>query len=794
MGWLALITLLAQALGGLDLGALRAGDRWLADVRLRLLAPQQPDSTVVIIDIDERSVAAHGRWPWRRSLLAEVLAQTAGPGGARLVGLDLLMAEPDNSAGLGAVDSLSRLAAADHDAKLQQALAALRQQLDDEGQLVAVLQRYPVVLGFHLSNEPGAARIGQLPAPWLPASLLGAQAAPLPHWSGHGGNLAHLQAAASLGGGHLNALVDSDGQVRRVPLLVAHDGGLHPTLALVMARALLAAPITAPTTKPAVAAPAQAAPSAAPSAATTADPTAAPTAAPAAAGQAAASAAAPAVQPSAALGVELAFEPANGPLRALWLRGPLGQLRVPVDAQGAVLVPYSTAAEPFKRYSAADLLANQLPPDALRGKVVLVGVSAPGLVDQRATPVDDVMQGTLVHAHLLAGLLQSVQGAQNPHGAIPGRLLVVPDSAALIEATTLLALGGLLLWALPRLRLWQGGLLVAALLLAVLLAQALAWRQWGWVLPLASSLLLPLLLLALQALLAYRQATGARQQLAQLFGQYVPPELVAEMGLAPNRYTMRSRSAELTVLFADVQGFSAVAERMAPAELGAMMNLLFSHLTDVVLAHRGTLDKYIGDAVMAFWGAPLDDPEHARHAVAAALAMRARLPALHAEMASHGWPALAIHIGINTGQVVVGDMGSRHRRAYTVMGDAVNLAARLQALASRHALGLVLGDSTWRALALGSQAPLCLALGAMDVKGRDAPVLAWHPLIWPRDQPVPAAALVQDWDALRAAVSAGRHAEASALLQALQRYSVLQPLCRWQRALLQASGGAAQAA
>lgn len=225
LGWLALITLLAQALGGLDLSALRASDRWLADVRLRLLAPQQPDSTVVIVDIDKRSVAAHGRWPWRRSLLAELLAQTAGPGGARLVGLGLLMAEPDNSAGLGAVDSPSRLAAADHDANLQQALAALRQQLDDEGRLLAVLQRYPVVLGFHLSNKPGAARIGQLPTPWLPASLLGAQAAPLPHWSGHGGNLAHLQAAASLGGGHLNALVDSDGQVQRVPLLVAHDGG-----------------------------------------------------------------------------------------------------------------------------------------------------------------------------------------------------------------------------------------------------------------------------------------------------------------------------------------------------------------------------------------------------------------------------------------------------------------------------------------------------------------------------------------------------------------------------------------
>ena len=741
MGWLAWITLLAQALGPLDFGPgdaspLRAADRWLYDLRLRALAPKLPDTSVVIVDIDERSLAAHGRWPWQRALLADLLAQTAGPAGARLVGLDVLMAEPGNTANVGAVDQLSALAAGDHDPRLQTALRALRQQLDDEGRLVAVLQRHPVVLGFHLSNEPGAARIGQLPAPWLPVSLLGAQAATLPRWSGHGGNLAQLQAAATLGAGHLNALIDSDGRVRRLPLLVVHDGGLQPTLALVMARALLSPVATLPTRT-----------------------------------------------------VELAFEPANGPLRALWLRGPLGQLRVPVDAQAAALVPYSTAAIPFQRYSAADVLAKRLPPDALRDKVVLVGVSAPGLVDQRATPVDDVMLGTLVHAHMLAGLLQATQGAQSAPGASPARLLAVPHTAPLVEATSLLALGGLLLWALPRLRLWHGAALVAVLLLAVVGGQALAWAQLGWVLPLASSLLLPLLLLALQALLAYRQATGSKQQLAQLFGQYVPPELVAEMGRAPSRYTMHSRSAELTVLFADVQGFSALAERMPPAELGAMMNLLFSHLTDVVRAHRGTLDKYIGDAVMAFWGAPLDDPDHARHAVLAALAMRARLPALHAEMASHGWPALEIHIGINTGQMVVGDMGSRHRLAYTVMGDAVNLAARLQALASRHALGLVVGDSTRRALAQGAPQPLCLALGPMLVRGRDSPVLAWHPLVWPRDQPLSASALVLAWGALREAVSAGRHAQATALLQTLQPYTALQPLCQWQRSLLQAAGG-----
>jgi adenylate cyclase len=280
--------------------------------------------------------------------------------------------------------------------------------------------------------------------------------------------------------------------------------------------------------------------------------------------------------------------------------------------------------------------------------------------------------------------------------------------------------------------------------------------------------------------LAYRRATGARRQLAQLFGQYVPPELVDEMSRAPERYTMGSRSAVLTVLFADVSGFSSAAKRMPPAELGAMMNLLFSHLTDVVRAHRGTLDKYIGDSVMAFWGAPLDDADHARHAVDAAQAMLARLPQIHAELAAKGWPALQLNIGINTGTVVVGDMGSRHRRAYTVMGDAVNLAARLQGFCSRYGLGLVVGDATHNAL----RGRPCLPLGPLALRGLDAGHPAWQPLAGldaAAAEPVIAA-----WKTLRRLVRAGRPAEAMAQIDALaQAHPALGPVCRWQRMLLQ---------
>src|SRR6185437_11061973 len=160
-----------------------------------------------------------------------------------------------------------------------------------------------------------------------------------------------------------------------------------------------------------------------------------------------------------------------------------------------------------------------------------------------------------------------------------------------------------------------------------------------------------------------------------LFGEYVPPERVAEMRISGQSYSLEGESRELTVLFSDVRRFTAVSERLAPRELSAMMNLYLTEMTRTIHQTHGTIDKYIGDAIMAFWGAPLAVPAHAREAVAAAIAMRDAMPALAPVFAARGWPELVIGIGVNTGTMSVGDMGSRFRKAYTVLGDAVNLAS-----------------------------------------------------------------------------------------------------------------------
>ena len=175
----------------------------------------------------------------------------------------------------------------------------------------------------------------------------------------------------------------------------------------------------------------------------------------------------------------------------------------------------------------------------------------------------------------------------------------------------------------------------------------------------------------------FRSVEGrSRRSLARLFGTYVPPELVAEMARDPARYDMRAENRELTVMFCDMRNFTRVSEQLAPQEVRDLVNRFFSSMTLSIRGHRGTLDKYIGDAIMAFWGAPLDDPSHAAHAVTAALAMTQRLHALNAELRQGGLPEIGVGIGLNTGVVCVGDMGSSMRRSYTVMGDAVNQIGR----------------------------------------------------------------------------------------------------------------------
>jgi adenylate cyclase len=216
----------------------------------------------------------------------------------------------------------------------------------------------------------------------------------------------------------------------------------------------------------------------------------------------------------------------------------------------------------------------------------------------------------------------------------------------------------------------------------------------GLVLPLANPLVFIAAALVVNMTMGYLAESRHKRELAAQFATYVPPELVNTIVRDPEHYTMQARTEVLTVMFCDLHGFTSLSETLEPLALQALLNDVLSRLTRAIHAHGGTIDKYMGDCIMAFWGAPVPMPDHAHRAVAAALDMRIVLSRLNIERAAVGQPPISAGIGINTGPMSVGNMGSDVRRAYTVIGDAVNVAARLEELSRAYGVDIVASQAT----------------------------------------------------------------------------------------------------
>jgi adenylate cyclase len=316
-----------------------------------------------------------------------------------------------------------------------------------------------------------------------------------------------------------------------------------------------------------------------------------------------------------------------------------------------------------------------------------------------------------IHANLIVGILdQTIK--ENPDYALGAEFLLALVSGLLMALL------------LPVLSPIWAGAMTLVLLAGVIAVNMLVWHYGNFVFPLAASVLMILTLFLFNMWYAYFFEARGKRQLAGLFGEYVPPELVEEMSRHPDSFTMESQSRELTVLFSDVRDFTSISEGLGAAELSELMNEYLSAMTRVIYDHRGTVDKYIGDAIMAFWGAPIHDHDHARNGLFAALRMVARLRTLSKQFRERGWPELRIGIGINTGEMHVGNMGSRYRRAYTVMGDGVNLGSRLEGLTKSYGVSIIVSRETRDAVPeIGYR-----ELDRVRVKGRHKPVSIYEPL------------------------------------------------------------------
>ena len=624
-------------------------DNILYDWRLAMTMPRARDNRIVILDIDEKSLGEIGHWPWSRNVMAELLDKLFERQGVQLVAFDVVWAERDPSSGIDVLDKLGQAELKDV-AQFQSAYAALRPSLDFDGRFAAAMKGRPVVLGYYFNSEDRAVRVNALPKPVLPKGAFKGANAEFHEWKGYTGNLpAYVQSAAAVG--HINPFLDTDGVLRRVPLLVEFEGEYYEAMSLAVFRTITAKTLGGM----------------------------------------------PPVQPG--------FKERS--LESLRV----GPFEIPVDDNGAALIPYRNGKPSFQYVPIVDVLKDRIAAGALKDKIVLVGATASALEDLRSTPVSNVLPGVEVHANMIAGMLDQ-DFKRRPwftYGA---------------EATLLFVGGVALAVLIPLLTAFWATIAVLAGAGAIIALNVAMWQLNDFVMPLASSLLMVLALYTMNMAYGYFVESRSKRLIALRFREYVPPEVVAKMERDPAKYDA-PRSAELSILFCDVRGFTGISEALSPDALREYINDYLTEMSTIIRSrHKGTLDKYIGDAIMAFWGALMSDAQHARNAMLAALDMQKACRALNQRFKTRGWPQLTLGVGVNSGTVRVGDMGSRLRRAYTAMGDPVNVASRLEGRTKHYGVGILVGEATRRQV----DDIAWREIDRVKVKGKDEAITVYEPL------------------------------------------------------------------
>jgi adenylate cyclase len=397
----------------------------------------------------------------------------------------------------------------------------------------------------------------------------------------------------------------------------------------------------------------------------------------------------------------------DGGVRSVSVQG----LEIPTDGKGRIWLHFAPP-DPSKYVSALDLLQGRVPKERIAGKVVLIGTSAAGLLDLKIIPIHPAIPGVELHAQLL-------------ESALAGSTLNRPGYTAFIEIGLAALLSLTLIALAPKV---SAGILFT---LGGAIATSIIGVSWycfssldlliDYTFPLSSSFLVYAVLVCTN----YLSVSADRQRIRSAFSQYISPALVEQLAQSPEKLTLGGEQRDLTVLFSDVRGFTAISELFKddPQGLTALINRLFTPLTNDIIERKGTIDKYMGDAIMAFWNAPLHDPNHEMNACDAALSMLESLSLLNEQREREAgsddpMPPLRIGIGLNTGACVVGNFGSDLHFNYSVLGDTVNLSSRLESLSKHYGVPIIIGDRTAQAV---HKRFAVLELDRLKVKGKTEP-------------------------------------------------------------------------
>lgn len=397
----------------------------------------------------------------------------------------------------------------------------------------------------------------------------------------------------------------------------------------------------------------------------------------------------------------------------------LDKLFIPTNESGQVLINYLGPEKTFPHYSITDILNGRIKKGEFEGKIVLVGATAIGIYDMRNTPFSPVYPGLEIHATIIDNV-------------ITGQFLSRPRWGLIVDFVAIIVLSSIMVLIIPRTSAFKGSIFSLSSILGYSIFNCLLfWKQGFWV-----NMVYPVLdgLSVYILLTVYRYITEEKEKkkIRSAFSYYVAPAVVNEMLKNPEKLKLGGDKKELTVLFSDIRGFTSISEKMDPEELVKLLNEYLTEMTNIVFKHGGTLDKYMGDAIMAIYGAPLDQEDHAHRACSTALDMLKTLEVLNQKWEKEGKNRLGIGIGINTGFMMVGNMGSSQRFDYTVMGDAVNLGSRLEGANKSYMTNILISETTYEKV---KEDFLCLEVDSVRVKGKALPVKVYTILGKPGEVP-----------------------------------------------------------
>jgi adenylate cyclase len=622
------------------------------DVRMRValmsrgpIDPSQSD--VVIVDIDEKSLDAEGRWPWPRDKVAMLLDKLR-KAGAVVVAFDVVFAEKQENL---AEEMLSELAQDKINAPALETNIQQYKKLFDYDQEFAdtIAKGTDVVLGYILTAE-ATDNVGLLPPPLVSMDKNQQTRVELNNLPGQIANIAILQESAKHGG-FVTTLTDYDGIIRHSSIVMAHKDGIYPSLGM-----------------------------------------------------------AAVMQYYYVDTAKMNFVDENNNLVLTHVT--LGNTQVPTDAYGQVLVPYKGQSQTFPYVSASDVIQEKADPNLIKNKIAFVGTSALGLGDLHATPFESSYPGVEIHATIADALLHS-------------SFLSIPDWALGAKVFVIVSVGLILTFLLPFLSVLWVVIVPVLVSVAIGTGSILMYTTHNIYISSITIYLLTGSLVIANVLYGFVFESRKRLQLKEMFGQYVPPAHVEKMSESAAQYSFEGESRDMSVLFADIRNFTHISEHLDPAQLKKLLNDYFTPMTQIIFDNGGTIDKYVGDMIMAFWGAPLENKHHALDAVKTGFGMHKMAEIMSEQFKDLNVGEIRIGVGVNSGFMNVGDMGSKYRRSYTVLGDTVNLASRLESSTKFYHANFIISENT---LLDCKGEVIARHLDRVKVIGKDTAVEIYQPL------------------------------------------------------------------